>query len=135
MDKGIRLMLVSVMLFAVVMVAAAPAFADKASQTWKCEIGDGVSEDELIVKGKAWVEAAKSVEGGKNIKAYLRFPVAVDATGEVDVVLEVIFPTFEEWGKFWDNYSGSEAANLDDMNQEVGIICPDSAVWEIDSLN
>lgn len=135
MDKGIRFIIVSVMLFAVAMVAAAPAFADKASQTWKCEIGDEFSEDEVIVKGKAWVEAAKSVEGGENMKAYLRFPVAVDATGEVDFVIEVIFPTFEEWGKFWDNYSGSEAASMDDANAEAGIVCPDSAVWEIDSLN
>jgi len=127
-------MLVSVMLFAVVMVAAAPAFADKVSQTWKCEM-DEASEDEILVKGKDWVKAAKSVEGGENMKAYLRFPVAVDATGEVDFVLEVIFPTFEEWGKFWDNYSGSEAAIMDDANAEAGIVCPDSGVWEIDSLN
>ena len=130
MKKSLLMILVAVMVFAV-----APAFAEKASQTWKCEIPDGVSEDELIVKGKEWVKAAKSVEGGENIKANMRFPVAVDATGQLDVVLEVIFPTFEDWGKFWDNYSGSEAANLDDMNQEAGIVCPDSAVWEIDSLN
>ena len=135
MNKAIRLMLVSVMVFAVVMVAAAPAFAAKASQTWKCEMGNGISENEVIVKGKEWVKAARSIEGGESIKANLRFPVAVDATREVDVLLEVVWPTFEEWGRFWDNYSGSEAAMLDDKNAGEGIICPDSAVWEVDSLN
>lgn len=127
--------ILGVVFVSVLLLVAGPALADRASQTWKCEMDDEISEDEVIVKGKEWVEAAKSVEGGENIKASLRFPVAVDATGEIDLLFEIVWPSFEEWGKFWDNYSGSEAANLEDANADEGIVCPDSAVWEIDSLN
>jgi len=130
MNRVVGLMLVSVML-----IVAAPAFAEKASQMWKCEMDNEVTEDQVIAMAKEWVKAAKSVEGGENLKGYVRFPVAVNAMGEFDVFFEVVFPTFEEWGKFWDNYSGSEAAKSEDRNAEAGVICPDSAVWERESLN
>ncbi len=115
-------------------LAAGPAFAKEASQMWKCEFDNDVTEEEVLTMGKEWLEAAKSVEGGKNIKGSVRFPVAVNALGEFDVFFEVVFPSFEEWGKFWDNYSGSAAAKIEDRNVEAGIVCPDSAVWEVESL-
>jgi hypothetical protein len=57
------------------------------------------------------------------------FPVAVNAIGEADVWFVVTAPSFEEWGKFWDNYGGSEAAALENQQNEK-IVCPDSALWE-----
>lgn len=119
----------------VLVLAAGPAFADRVSQVWRCEMDDGISEDQVIAWAKNWVEAAKSVEGGENIKSYVRFPVAVTNLEDFDLIYEVVFPTFEEWGRFWDNYSGSEAAKLEDQHAEAGVVCPVSAVWEIDSLN
>jgi len=129
MHRILGLVLVSVLL-----LAAAPAFAAKASQMWKCEIDGEVSEEEVIAMGEAWAEAAKKVKGGENLKFYLRWPVAVNAIGEFDVFIEAVFPTFEEWGKFWDNYSGSAAAKLEDKHADQGVFCPASAVWEIEAL-
>jgi hypothetical protein len=40
----------------------------------------------------------------------------------------VTAPTFEEWGKFWDNYAGSPADEVDKRNEKV--VCPDSVLWE-----
>jgi len=134
MNKAIRLMLVSAMLFAVVMFAVAPAFAGQASQMWKCEMGDEVTEGQVVAMAEEWFEAATKVKGGENLKGHVRFPVAVNAIGEFDVFFEVIFPTFEEWGKFWDNYSGSTASKLEDKHAAEGVICPDSAVWEIEGV-
>jgi hypothetical protein len=127
--------ILGVVFVCVLLLAAGPAFADKASQLWKCEMDNEVHEDDVIVMAKAWIKLAKSVEGGENLKGYLRFPVAVNMMGDSDFFLELVFPTFVEWGKFWDNYSGSEAAVMEDANAEAGVVCPDSAVWEIDSLH
>jgi len=129
MNRILGLMLVAVLVF-----AAAPAFAGTASQMWKCELDDEVTEEQALAAAKQWLELAKKVEGGENLKGYVRFPVAVNATGEFDVFFEVVFPTFEEWGKFWDNYSDSEAGVQEDRNVEAGIVCPDSAVWEREAI-
>ena len=126
MKNVLLMVLVSVML-----VAATPAVAGTASQMWKCEMDDGVTEEEVMTGAKSWLEAAKKVEGGENFGVRVRFPVAVNATGEFDVFFELTAPSFEEWGRFWDNYEGSEAAEAERQNVEAGIVCPDSAVWEI----
>ena len=76
-----------------------------------------------------WFEAAKKLNGAANMEAYVYFPVAVNATGENDGMFVVTTPTFEDWGKFWDAYEGSEAADIEVENEEM-IVCPDSAVWE-----
>ena len=57
------------------------------------------------------------------------FPVAANNMGETDLIFTVTAPSFEEWGKFWDAYGGSEAAKIEIENYEQ-VVCPDSAVWE-----
>ncbi len=114
----------------VLMVVAAPAYAGEATQMWKCEMEDGVSEAEVTAMAAAWLKAAKTMPGGARLKASVYFPVAVNMTGETDLMFVVAAPSFEEWGKFWDNYAGSPAEKVDALNQEK-VLCPDSAVWEM----
>ncbi len=108
---------------------ATPAFSGVATQMWKCEMDDDTSEEEVKAMAQAWLKAARTMKGGKRLEAYVYFPVAVNAIGEADVWFIIFAPTFEEWGKFWDNYSGSPAEAVDNQNREK-IMCPDSALWE-----
>ena len=124
MNIVVRLMLVSLL-----MLVAAPAYSAEATQMWKCEIDDDASEADVIAGAQEWLKAAKTMEGGKNLQASVYFPVAVNATGETDVWFVVVAPTFEEWGKFWDNYPGSPADEAEIKNREL-VACPDSALWE-----
>jgi hypothetical protein len=118
------------MLFAVMMAAVAPAFAGgKATQMWKCELHDDATEGQVMKGAQEWLAAARTMEGGKNLNAYVHFPVAVNATGEHDAVFVLTAPTFKEWGKFWDGYKGSSAAKVDKANDEY-VACPDSGLWE-----
>ena len=117
------------MLALVMMVAAAPAFSGEAVQMWKCEMDDDATEAQVEAMAANWLAAAKKVDGGANFKAYVYFPVAVNATGEMDVMFIVVAPTFAEWGTFWDNYSGSAAADLEKEHNEA-VVCPDSVLWE-----
>jgi len=113
----------------VLMVAVAPAFAGDATQMWRCEMDDDATEDQVRAMAREWLEAAKKIEGAENLEAYVLFPIAVNATGEMDVMFVVTAPTFEEWGKFWDGYGGSKAAELETKHNEA-VICPDSVIWE-----
>jgi hypothetical protein len=117
------------MLALVLMVAAAPAFSGEAVQIWSCEVDDEADEEMLEAHAMEWLAAAKKLDGGANIEAYMLFPVAVNATGENDVWFVVTSPSFAEWGKFWDAYPDSEAADIEEDGTEI-VVCPDSVLWE-----
>jgi hypothetical protein len=130
MNNLVRLMLVCMLMIgSMLMIKAAPAYAAEAMQMWKCEMENDTTEEEVITMAREWVKAAKTMAGGKGLEANVYFPVAVNVTGKVDVLFVVHAPSFVEWGKFWDNYSGSPANAVGEGNREK-IICPDSALWE-----
>ena len=120
----IRLLLVFMLV-----IVAAPAYAAEATQMWRCELDDDATEKEVLAGAAKWLKAAKTMKGGENLKAHLYFPIAVNATGEMDAMFVVVAPTFEEWGRFWDNYEGSAAAAQDKENEKL-VVCPDSVLWE-----
>ena len=130
MTTLVRLMLVCMLILgSMLMIKAAPAYAAEAIQMWKCELEGDTGEEEVITMAQEWVKAAKTMAGGKGLEAYVYFPVAVNVTGDIDVWFVVVAPSFEEWGKFWDNYAGSPANEVEERNRKK-IICPDSALWE-----
>ena len=130
MKTLVGLMLVCLlMLVSMQMIGAAPAYAAEAMQMWRCEMDDDTTEEEVITMAREWLKAAKTMEGGERLKAFVNFPVAVNAIGETDVWFVVVAPSFEEWGKFWDGYAGSPANAIDEENSAL-VVCPDSALWE-----
>ena len=120
----LRLVLVSMLV-----IVAAPAYSGEAVQMWKCELDDDATEAQVKAMSAKWLDAVKKQPGGEQFEAYVLFPIAVNATGEMDVMFVVTAPTFEEWGKFWDGYGGSKAAELETKHNEA-VICPDSVIWE-----
>jgi hypothetical protein len=122
--------LVRLMLVCMLILVAAPAYAAEATQMWKCEMNDDTTEEEVIAIAHEWLKAARKMEGGERLEAQVLFPVAVNAIGQVDAFFVVVAPSFEEWGKFWDNYITSpDGAEANKRHQEK-IICPNSALWE-----
>jgi hypothetical protein len=130
MKTLVGLMLVCMLILgSMQMIGAAPTYAAEAMQMWKCEMENDTTEEEVITMARDWVKAAKTMAGGKGLEANVYFPVAVNVTGKVDVLFVIHAPSFVEWGKFWDNYSGSPANEVEERNREK-IVCPDSALWE-----
>lgn len=121
--------ILGVMVVFALLIAVAPASAVRVSQVFHCEMDDEATEDAIDAGAKKWLEAAKTMEGGENLEAWVYYPVAVTNMGETDLMFIVVAPSFEEWGIFWDNYEGSPAAKIDQENQDL-VICPDSALWE-----
>jgi hypothetical protein len=129
-EEFIMKVIVRLMLVCMLMFVAAPAYAAEALQMWKCEIDDDTSEEEVIANAGEWLKAARKIEGGERLEAYVYFPVAVNAIGEADAFFVVTAPSFEEWGKFWDNYLTSPAGAETEKRHQEKIVCPDSALWE-----
>ena len=109
--------------------AVASAVARKAMQMWRCEMNDGATEEQVMKGAQEWLAAAKTMKGGKDLELYAHFPVAVNATAQIDVVLMLVAPSFKKWGEFWDGYGDSPAADVEEAS-EAFIICPDSVLWE-----
>jgi hypothetical protein len=117
---------VSVML-SMMMFAAAPARSAEATQMWKCEMGADTTEKEVEAGAAKWLTAARQMDGGDQLEAFVLFPVAVNVVGNTDFMLVVVAPSFAEWGKFWDEYQVSPDGDADQANADVD--CPDSALW------
>jgi hypothetical protein len=129
--KGI----VSLMLVCIMMIAAAPTYAGEALQVWKCEMDDDTTEQEVMAMKQEWLMNARKIKGGERLEAYVYFPVAVDSIGETDFLFVVVAPTFEEHGKFWDNYINSPVGEETEKRHQVKFVCPNSSLWESIKIN
>jgi hypothetical protein len=108
------------------LLGAGPAFSGQAMQMWNCGLEDGMTEEDVEKRASEWLKAVRKIDGGKNLEAMVLFPVAVNASGQTDLIFMVTAPTFAEWGRFWDAYPSSDAA----ANEDGGMFCPDSVIWE-----
>lgn len=119
---------------AIVMVmVAAPAFAGEAVHMFRCEQEDEVTEEEVMALAQTWLDAARKTKGGEGMEVRVLFPVAVNATNEIDFMFVVSAPSFEKWGVFWDNFHDSPVSEID-QGQNSKVVCPDSVVWEVERI-
>jgi len=110
--------------------AAGPALGrGRAVQWWRCELIGDATEEQVLEAAQKWLAAARTVKGGRNLQLYVNFPVVVNATGKVDLLLMLGAPSFEEWGEFWDNYGDSAAGDAEDASEKI-MVAPDSVLWE-----
>jgi hypothetical protein len=110
----------------VMMLAAGPAYSGAAMQMWNCGLEGDVTEEDVEARAAEWLEGVRKIDGGANIEAMVLFPIAVNASGETDLIFMVTAPTFAEWGRFWDAYPDSEIG----ATEGEGMFCPDSVIWE-----
>ena len=106
----------------------------KAMQIWRCELDDQATEEHVLEGAAKWLAAAKTLKGGENLELYVKFPIVVNGTGEVDLLQVLVAPTFKEWGCFWDAYGDSDAADHEETSQ-AHLVCPDSTMWESFKVN
>ena len=116
------------MFVSMLMVVAAPAWSDAALHALTCEQDEETSDEKVEAVAAEWFKAAKTVKGGENLQLFLNFPVAAK-TGEVDVAMILIAPSFSEWGQFMDNYPGSAAEAIDDKYED-DLDCGNGTLWE-----
>jgi len=114
------------------LIITAPAYSAsdlQAIQIFHCNFNDDATPAKVMVVASAWLKAAKGMKGGKNMDAYIRFPVAEGTGGDGDFRFVITTPSFEEWGAFTDAYEGSAASKVDENFNNLAD-CPDSTLWE-----
>jgi len=114
------------------LIITAPAYSQsglQAIQIFNCEFNEGATADKVMAMASTWLKAAKGMKGGKNMDAYIRFPVAEGSDSEGDFRFVITTPSFEEWGAFTDAYEGSAAAKVDEDLENLAD-CADSTMWE-----
>ena len=122
MNKMIRVMLV-----AALMIIAAPVHSASVSQFFQCEQDDEASNHDLEAFSAKWVKAVNATAAGKDIHAFLFYPIAA-SMGETDFIFVVTAPSLSEWAAFSDSYAGTAAQKMDGEWDELAA-CPDSALW------
>ncbi|HKX57222.1 MAG TPA: hypothetical protein VJN01_14015 [Xanthomonadales bacterium] len=110
-----------------------PAAANEFEQVWTCKIQPGHSLDEVRSVGTGWLQAARSMPGGKGLQLVIRWPIAVPDSAEAfEFVIRA--PSLQAWGKFYDTYDAdSPVGKADEVFAKVAS-CSGSTVWESISL-
>ena len=107
-------------LLALLSIVAMPAHAIEAWQAFDCVIeNDQKTEKDVIAGAEKWLKAARTMEGGEDLKVSVHFPVAAGGAGDSDFKLILVAPSFKAWGTFWDGYDGSPANKVDQENKEI----------------
>lgn len=108
---------------------AAPSVANEFDQIWSCELNTGKTLSEAREVARTWLAAAKSMEHGGRLQAFIRYPIIVsESENRFDFVVRA--PSLAAWGAFYDTYdAGTPVADADVKFAEVAS-CSGSTLWE-----
>ncbi len=121
------------MLALVMVMAAAPAYSGEVVHMFRCEQENDASEEDIMAVAQEWLTAARKSKGGEGVDVRILFPVAVNATNQMDFMFIVSAPSFQQWGIFWDNYHDSPVSDVD-QGMTSKAVCPDSVLWEVERI-
>jgi hypothetical protein len=114
-------------------MAAAPAYSGEVVHMFRCEQENDASEEDIMAVAQEWLTAARKTKGGESVDVRVLFPVAVNATNQMDFMFVVSAPSFQQWGIFWDNYHDSPVSDVD-QGMTSKAVCPDSVLWEVERI-
>jgi len=95
-----------------------------------CEMSPGVTEAQVDAIAQLKFQALRQMPGAEKARVHVLWPAAVSNMGKTDFQIVWIFPSFSDWGKFWDAYSDSSPLARSDDATEGKVECPDSMMWE-----
>jgi hypothetical protein len=108
---------------------AAAANPNEVMHIYECEITEGKSNAQAEEAARDYLEALRQLDGAKDLKMKVLWPVAVNNLRKIDFYVVLISPSFTDWGRMWDAYKDDTAAAKFEDLQGVAD-CNDSAVWE-----
>jgi hypothetical protein len=117
----------------VMVMAAAPAYSGEAVHMYRCEQNEETTEEQVMAVAQEWLAAARKSKGGEELEVRVLFPIAVNATSEMDFMFIVSAPSFQQWGVFWDNFHDSPVSEVD-QGSNSKVVCPDSVLWEVERV-
>ena len=122
-----KMRLIASLTATVMFLFAVPASADSVLQIWECNLNDGKTGADLVAVSSAWLKAAKTMEGGEDMKVTVEFPIAANA-GDGDFFFVMAVDDTKTWGIFNNDYADSPAGIADEAWGEVAT-CSSSSLW------
>jgi hypothetical protein len=102
---------------------------------FQCDMSEGVTEEQVDTIAQLKLKAIRQMPGGEKAKVHVLWPAVVSKMGKTDFQIAWTFPSFSDWGKFWDAYNdASPLARADDAT-EGKVECPDSMMWEAHEIS
>ena len=124
MNKFISGLFAALFLFSITL----SAHADNVVQVWNCSLNEGKDGDDAMAVSSAWLKAAKTMKGGKDLKVFVDWPMAAHS-GDGGFNFVLIAPDAKTWGLFNNDYGDTPAAKADEAWAEVAT-CSGSSLWQ-----
>lgn len=119
--------IIASLIASVMFLFTAPAYADSILQLWSCKLNDGKTGADVVAASSVWLKAAKTNEGGEDIKAFVEFPVVADTEAD-DFTFVLVVADTKTWGVFNHDYFDSPAGEAEEAWGEVAT-CSTSSLW------
>jgi hypothetical protein len=111
-------------------VAADPYDRLEVLHVFQCDMSPGVTEEQVDTIAQQKLKAIRQMPGGEKAKVHVLWPAVVSKMGKTDFQIVWTFPSFADWGRFWDAYEDASALAKADDATEGKVECPDSMLWE-----
>ena len=102
--------------------------ASNVLQIWRCTANEDATTEQIQAASVAWLKAARSMEGGEQIDAWVDVPIAGSSAGENSFDFVQSAPSFAAWGTWNDAYDGSPAQEADEKWGKLAS-CSGSSLW------
>jgi hypothetical protein len=125
--------LLATLAITVTMMFSAPAFADSVLHIWACKINDGYTGADVTAASVAWLEAARTVDGGEDMTVYLTWPIAAN-TGDGSFSFVMSVADTQTWGVFMSGESDNDEMDAANTAWNETSACSASSIWYSDKL-
>lgn len=94
---------------------------------WQCQLNEGRTADDAHAVSAAWLKAARSMDGGADVRVHVNWPLAAEAA-DGQFLWVLVSPGPEAWGQLMGGYEDSAAQDADAAFEEVAS-CSSSSLW------
>ncbi len=108
---------------------ATTAYSDSVLEIWSCKLNDEKTDDDLMKASSAWLKAAKGMDGGADIEAFVNYAffsnTANSEPGSFGFVLRT--PDLKSWAALYNDCPDSPLGEADQAWGEVAT-CSDRSL-------
>lgn len=115
------------------MMCSAPVFADSVLHIWECKLNAGMTSDNVTTASIAWLDAARTVEGGEDMSVYLDWPIAANV-GDGGFSFVMSLADEKTWGAWYGNETVSEVMSEANDAWNAVATCSGSSLWYSNEL-
>lgn len=115
------------------MMFSTSAFADSVLHIWSCKANADQTGADITAASVAWLEAARTVEGGEDMSVYLEWPIAANVgDGSFNFVMSVADE--QSWGAWYGNEVASDVMDAANTAWNAIATCSSSSLWYSNEL-